>query len=64
MSVCPNIELKKPPGDLRQMANGKAIKTDASGRWHFDSVPASMDQVFVEINHPNFGPMRRTLKRA
>jgi beta-lactamase regulating signal transducer with metallopeptidase domain/uncharacterized GH25 family protein len=64
VTVGPGIEFKKRPGDHRQMRGGTGQKTDAAGRWHFDSVPASMREVFVEINHPGFSPVRRPLTRA
>ena len=64
MTIGPGIEYKKRPGDLRQMRGGTEQKTDAAGRWHFDSVPVSMSEVFVEINHPGFGPIRRPLTRG
>ena len=62
--VRPSIEFKKRPGDVRQFVTGTQIKTDAAGQWRFDSVPASMGEVFAEINHPDFSPVRRPLTRA
>ncbi len=62
--VHPSIEFKKRPGDLQQLGVGVSVTTDASGRWRFDSVPASMGEVFVEVNHPDFGPVRRALTRS
>ena len=64
VTIGPGIEFKKRPGDLRQMRSGTKQKTDAAGRWRFDSVPIAMNQVFVEINHPGFAPIRRPLTRA
>ncbi len=61
VTVGPGIEFKKRPGDHRQMRGGSNVKTDAAGRWQFDSVPVSMSEVFVEINHPGFSPVRRPL---
>ena len=46
------------------MGSGARAKTDAAGRWRFDSVPVSMSEVFVEINHPSFMPVRRPLTRG
>ncbi len=63
-SFRPGIEFKKRPGDHRQMRGGEQRKTDAAGKWHFDSVPVSMSEVFVEINHPRFKPVRRQLTRG
>jgi hypothetical protein len=64
VEVHPSIEFKKRPGDMRQLGVGTQIKTDAAGKWRFDSVPASEAEVFVEINHPRFLPVRRALTRA
>jgi beta-lactamase regulating signal transducer with metallopeptidase domain len=64
VTVGPGIEFKKRPGDHRQMRGGEQRKTDAAGKWHFDSVPVSMSEVFVEINHPRFKPVRRALTRS
>ena len=64
VTISPGIEYKKRPGDSRQMRGGTNQKTDAGGKWHFDSVPVSMSEVFVEINHPGFRPIRRPLTRA
>ena len=59
VTVSPSMEYKKRPGVHRQFGVGAARKTNAAGHWHFDSVPASMSEVFVEINHPGFRPLRR-----
>lgn len=40
------------------------MRTDAAGRWRFDSVPESLGELGVEINHPQFMPMRATLVRG
>ena len=63
VEVRPSIEFKKRPGDTRQFGSGARAKTDAAGRWHFDSVPVSMAKVHVEIGHPSFMPIRRYLER-
>jgi protocatechuate 3,4-dioxygenase beta subunit len=62
--VAPWIEFKKRPGDLHQLGVGTIIKTDAAGKWRFDSVPASMGEVQVAIDHPRFKPFHRPLARA
>ncbi len=59
-----SIEFKKRPGDLQQLGVGTDLKTDAAGEWRFDSVPASMGEVFVEINRVGYRPVRRPLTRA
>ncbi|HET6883470.1 MAG TPA: M56 family metallopeptidase, partial [Pirellulales bacterium] len=62
--VKPSIEFKKRPGDVRQLGVGTNLKTDAAGKWRFDSVPASKPEVFVEVDHPDFLPLRRSLTRS
>ena len=64
VEVHPSIEFKKRPGDVRQFGSGARAKTDAAGKWHFDSVPVSMAAVHVEIDHPSFMPIRRSLNRG
>jgi alkaline phosphatase len=64
VTVSPRIEFKKRPGVHQQMGVGAQRKTDAAGKWHYDSVPASLSEVFAEINHPGFRPLRRALTRA
>ena len=61
--VRPSIEYKKPPGVTKQFGVGTNLKTDAAGKWRFDSVPVSMNEVYVEIDHPAFKPLRRPLPR-
>ncbi|MHC5541801.1 carboxypeptidase-like regulatory domain-containing protein, partial [Singulisphaera rosea] len=62
--ISPSIWFKKRPGDLHQLGMGSNAKTDAQGRWRFDSVPASLGEVHVEINHPTFKAVRRPLTRS
>ncbi len=62
--VSPSIEFKKRPGDLNQFGVGASSKTDADGKWRFDSVPASKKDIFVEINHPSYRPLRQSLSRS
>ena len=38
--------------------------TDAEGKWHFDSVPASLDEVLIAVDHPDFITSRRTYSRT
>lgn len=63
-TVHPSIEYKKRPGDYQQLGIGSALKTDAAGKWRFDSVPVAMGEVHVAIDHPNFGAVRRPLSRG
>jgi beta-lactamase regulating signal transducer with metallopeptidase domain/protocatechuate 3,4-dioxygenase beta subunit len=64
VTLRPSIEFKKRPGDESQMAIGDRLTTNAEGRWSFDCVPTSTTEVAVEINHPKFAPVWRTLTRA
>ncbi len=64
VGVRPHLEFKKRPGDSQQMGVGTNIKSDSAGKWRFDSVPSSKSEVFVEINHPGFMPVRRPLTRS
>ena len=59
--IRPSIEFRKRPGLNRQLGSGASVKTDASGGWRFDSVPVSMAEVHVEIDHPDFRPLRSTI---
>ncbi len=61
VTVTPSIEFKKRSGDLRQLAIGARVKTDAAGKWRFDSVPVSMSEVYVGIDHPHFKSASRAL---
>ncbi|QDV38849.1 M56 family metallopeptidase [Tautonia plasticadhaerens] len=63
VEVHPSIEYKKRPGDTGQLAIGTRIRTDAEGRWRFESVPASMGDVFVSLDHPDYAPLRLSLPR-
>ena len=62
--VRPSIEYKKPAGDASQLGVGTKIETDAAGKWRFDSVPESMNEVRVSIGHADFKPERRSLPRS
>jgi protocatechuate 3,4-dioxygenase beta subunit len=61
--VWPSIPFNRRPGEVQQMWIGTRSKTDAAGRWHFDSVPISMSEVDVNIDHPSFQVLRRPLTR-
>ncbi len=61
--VHPGIEFKKRPGDGRQLGSGRTARTDDDGRWHIDTVPASMAEVSVSINHSGHRPYQRPLTR-
>ncbi len=62
--VRPSVEYKKRPGDLSQFGVGRRVKTDAEGRWRFNHVPASKSDVWVEIDHPEFKPLRMSLPQS
>jgi len=64
VEVHPSVEFKKRPGDTKQFGSGGRTKTDAEGRWRFESVPLSKPEVFVEISDPAFKPDRRSLTRS
>ena len=57
VEVHPSVEYKKRPGENRQLGVGTRILTDSEGKWRFDSVPVSMSEVSVEVNHPSFKPL-------
>ena len=62
--ITPRIMHKHRPGDFRGTYFGTAVKTDATGRWRFDSVPDSIAQLVVAIDHPDFVPREQALTRA
>ena len=62
--VWPSLQFKTRPDDTERLGVGTRLKTDAAGRWQFDSVPVSMSEVHVNINHPSFQPVRRRLTRS
>jgi beta-lactamase regulating signal transducer with metallopeptidase domain len=64
VKVRPSIQFKKRPGDQAALGMGSNLKTDDAGKWRFDSVPVSKSQVFVEIDHSEFMPLRRPLTRT
>ena len=59
----PASNSRNVPASTRQIGIGTRLTTDAAGKWHFDSVPVSMSEVHVEIDHPSFMPIRRSLAR-
>ncbi len=64
VKVRPSIEYKKRPGYLKQLGVGMNLKTDAEGKWRFDSVPDSKSDVHVEFSHPGFMSLRGPLART
>ena len=63
VKIRPSIEFKKRPGDTDQLFVGASIEADSEGKWRFDSIPTSLSQVSVEITHPAYKPLRRSLPR-
>lgn len=61
--VRPSIEFKKRPGDNSQLGVGTRITTDKQGRWRYDTVPASKNDVHLSFSHDRFMPLRRSLPR-
>jgi beta-lactamase regulating signal transducer with metallopeptidase domain len=64
VEVRPSIKFLRRPGDTSELGIGARRKTDEAGRWRFDSTPSSKDEVWVEISHPDFKPLRRALSRS
>ena len=62
--IHPGIEFKKRPGDRGQMGVGTELQTDAAGKWRFDSVPVSINEISVNIDHPAFRPVLRQMTRG
>jgi uncharacterized GH25 family protein len=58
------IEFTKRPGDSRQMGTGDRRWTNSKGEWKFESVPASLNAVSVEMSDPNYMTLQSTLSRA
>ena len=50
--------------DVKLLAVSRKITTNAKGEWHFDYVPASESEVFIAINHPEYGPWRKRINRS
>jgi uncharacterized GH25 family protein len=63
-TVHPYIKFKKRPGDSNDFYVGTNLKTDAEGKWHFHSVPASMKEVSIAVNHRDYMPQRQSLARS
>jgi beta-lactamase regulating signal transducer with metallopeptidase domain/uncharacterized GH25 family protein len=60
----PDVYYKKRPDDTEQLGVGTRIVTDSDGRWRFDYVPASMQEIHISFNHPDYGPLRKNLPRT
>lgn len=54
VSVHPHIEFKKRDEDQSQLSIGDRVKTDADGRWTYESVPANLDSVGITLDHPQY----------
>jgi len=64
VKIHPHIEFKKPPDDRSQLAIGNTATTDKEGKWRFDSVPISMPEVSVGLDHSAFKRESKTLAKA
>lgn len=62
--VRPSVKFKQRPGDSYDLGVGTEIRTGKDGSWRYDNVPVSMTDVFVEIDHPKFRPLRPSLPRS
>ena len=62
-TVHPSIKFKKRPGEFSELHVGGDVVTDRAGKWAFHSVPESMREVHVSINHADFMPERRMFAR-
>ena len=63
-TVWPSLLFKTRPDDTERLSIGTTLKTDVAGRWQFDSVPVSISEAHVNIDHPSFQPVRRQLART
>ena len=54
---------RNAPARPSKCGSGARATTDAAGKWHFDSVPVSMAEVHVSVDHPGYRPLRRQLAR-
>lgn len=58
-----SVKYKMRPGDSSSLGVGSNLLTDSEGKWRFDSVPQSMNEVFITVDHANFKPLRRPITR-
>jgi beta-lactamase regulating signal transducer with metallopeptidase domain len=63
IEVHPSVNFKKRPGDTDQLGVGTRIVTDSNGKWRFDNVPVSKNDIHVAVSHPDYQPLRRRLSR-
>lgn len=64
VKIYPNVQFDKRMAVLSRLSFGTTLTTDAIGQWRFESVPESMSDVFVEINHPAYERSSSSLSRA
>ncbi|QDT88438.1 carboxypeptidase-like regulatory domain-containing protein [Gimesia algae] len=50
--------------DVKRPAVNTKITTNTTGQWQFDYVPDSESEVFIAINHPEYGPWRKRINRS
>lgn len=62
--VHPSIAFKKREGDLNALHVGGSVKTDAEGKWAYHSVPASSQELSLEITHPDYSPLHSRISTS
>lgn len=64
VEVRPSIRFQKRAGDDAKLGMGARFETDASGAWTCHTVPASLERLYLEIDHPDFQPQQVSLPLA
>lgn len=64
VKIHPSIAFKERPEARTNIHVGTQLKTNADGSWQFASVPDSLQDLTVEVQHPDFQPMWITLSRG
>lgn len=59
-----DVRIYRRNKDVKLPAVSRKITTNAKGEWQFDSVPDSESEVFIAINHPEYGPWRKRINRS
>ncbi len=60
-NVSLRIEFKKRRGDSKPLSVGDTPQTDQDGRWRFDNIPANLGTFAVEIRHPEYASLVKSL---
>ncbi|MCA9265602.1 MAG: carboxypeptidase regulatory-like domain-containing protein, partial [Planctomycetales bacterium] len=61
--IRPSINFKKRPGDREQLGIGIRVESQTDGSWRFACVPASLDALTIEVQHPDYQSIWSTLSR-